>query len=58
MHLKLPVGVQWFVMCIFLLLRFYDFSKGIVYIYKVFLKRLRPLFLYLTNEYVQIFNNY
>ena len=42
-------------MCIFLFLRFCNFIKVIVGIYIVFLKKLRPLFLYLTYELVQIF---
>ena len=42
-------------MCIFLFIRFYNFIKQIVHIYTVFLKKVRPLFLYLTYELDQIF---
>ena len=47
--------VRGVVMCIFLFLRFYDFIKGIARIYLVFLKKLRPLFLYLTKNWFKYF---
>ena len=42
-------------MCISLFLRFYNFIEEIVQIYMVYLKKLRPLVLYLTYQLVQIF---
>ena len=39
----------WCAMCIFLFLSFYNFIKGIVYIYIVFFKKFRSLFLYLQT---------
>ena len=47
--------MRWCVMCIFLFLRFYNFIEGIVRIYTIFFKKLRPLFLHLTDELAQIF---
>ena len=52
--------MQWCAMCIFkiflfLFLRFYNFIKGKCTYIQYFLRRLRPLFLYLTQELVQIF---
>ena len=41
-------------MRIFLSLRFYNFIKEILRIYMVFFKKVRPWFVYLTNELVQI----
>ena len=47
--------MRWGVMCIFLFLRFYNFTEGILCIYIIFLKKLRPLLLYLTYKLVQLF---
>ena len=47
MHVEKLLGMQWCVMCIFLFIKFYNFVKVIVCIYIVFLKEIRPLFLYL-----------
>ena len=38
LHAKIRLSVQWFVMCIFLFLRFNNFIKGIVRTYIAFLK--------------------
>ena len=46
------LSMWWCVMHIFLFLRFYNFTKGILHIYTVFFKKLRPLFLYVTYELV------
>ena len=56
MHTEILLGVQWYAMCIFLFLRFYDFFKGFAHIY-IFIKKLGPLLLYLTYELAQIFMN-
>ena len=48
MHAEKLLGMQWCAMCIFLFIKFYNFVKVIVCIYIVFLKEIRPLFLYLT----------
>ena len=45
MHVQVILGVQWCLMCMFLSLKFYNFIKGIVQIYVVFSKTLRPMFL-------------
>ena len=55
MQVQIMLSVQWCVMCIFIFLKFDNFIKGIVWVYIVFLKKLRPLFLYLTYYHDQIF---
>ena len=45
MHVQVILGVQWCLMCMLLSLKFYSFIKGIVRIYVVFSKTLRPMFL-------------
>ena len=42
------LGIKWCVMCIFLFLELYNFTKGIMRIYTVFLKNPRQMFLYFT----------
>ena len=47
MHVQILLGVRWCAMSIFLFLIFCNFIKGIMHIV-VFLKNLRPMFLYFT----------
>ena len=55
MHAYILLGLQWCAICIFIFLEFYNFIIGIMCIYTVFLKNLRPMFLYLTYLLVKIF---
>ena len=48
MQSKILLGVQWCAISIFLFLMFYNFLKGTMHTYIVFLKNLRPMFLYFT----------
>ena len=44
MHALILLGMQLCTVCIFLLLKFYNFIKGIMCIYIVFLKTIRQMF--------------
>ena len=46
MHTKILSDVQWCAMCISLFLKFYNYIKGIMYMYIVFLKNLRQTCLF------------
>ena len=43
------IGGRWCAMCIIPFLRFYNFIKGIMHIYKSFLKNMRQSFLCFTH---------
>ena len=47
--------MRWCEMCIILCVIFYEFIEGIMCIYKVFLKNLRPMSLYFTYYLAKIF---
>ena len=55
MHAYILLGLQCWAICIFIFLKFYNFIIGIMCIYKVFFKNLRPMFLYLIYLLVKIF---
>ena len=54
-NMSILLSMQCCLMCIFLFLKFYDIIKAIVHIYIVFLKKVGPLILYLTQWLFQIF---
>ena len=43
-HAQILLGMRWCAMSIFLFLKFYNFIKGIMHIYIVFLKNLKRMF--------------
>ena len=55
MQAYVALSVRWCAMRSFVFLRFYNFIKGIVHIYIVFLKMLGPLLLYLQT-FLNIYN--
>ena len=56
MHMQILLGVWWCVMCIFLFLKCYNFIKGIMHMYTVFLKNLRHVFLLYLLTFQNIYN--
>ena len=55
-HLQILLGVQWCVMWIFPFLKCYNFIKGIMRIYTVFLKNLRHVFILHLLIFQNIYN--
>ena len=55
-HLQILLGMQWCVMCIFPFLKCYNFIKGIMRIYTVFLKNLRHVFILHLLIFQNIYN--
>ena len=49
MHAQIQLGVRWCTMCFFLCVRFYNFIKGIVILYIVFLKEAKTILFILMN---------
>ena len=56
MHTQILLGVWWCVMCIFLFLKCYNFIKGIMHMYTVFLKNLSHVFLLYLLTFQNIYN--